>query len=276
MPREFADPYVYPGTDVLKNKAGLRDEAAWRTFEYEQTASRAFELKSNPIGGAFDLAHLQAVHKHLFQDVYEWAGELRIVNIRKDAVPFSPPAFIESYSKSLSDGLANENHLKGLDKRQFVERLAHYFTEFNAVHPFREGNGRAIREFIGLLARDAGYELDQTRIENDKDQWNRASALSRASDLAPLKAIFAQAIRPAKAVSFDHDPPEDAVKKHPELRSAFLTMKAAEIYAAQAIAEPAARAAFIYGTREHIRATLHEGKDVPEPPMKGRDKGREK
>ena len=102
MPREFADPYVYSGTDVLKNKPGLRDEGALRTFEYEQTASRAQDLNSKPIAGKFDLDHLKAIHKHLFQDVYEWAGEVRTVNFRKDAVPFAPPAFIQSYSATLA------------------------------------------------------------------------------------------------------------------------------------------------------------------------------
>jgi cell filamentation protein len=276
MPREFSDPYVYPGTDVLKNKAGLRNEAAWRKFEHEQSASRAIELKTNPIPGKFDLDHLKAVHKHLFQDVYEWAGEIRTVSINKDAIPFAPPAFIESHTKTLAADLAKENHLEGLHKPRFVERLAHHFTEFNAVHPFREGNGRALREFVGLLARNAGYELDQTRIDNGKDQWNQAAALGRAGNLAPIYAIFAEALRPAKAVAFDHDNPEDAIKKHPELRSAFLTMKAAELYAVQAINEPAACAAFLDRTRAHIRATLHEGKDLPEPPMNGRDQSRDR
>lgn len=276
MPREFPDPYVYPGTDVLKNKPGLRDEAALRQFEYEQTASRAIELRERPIPGKFDLDHLKAVHRHLFQDVYEWAGETRTVNIHKDALPFAPVAFMESYAKTVAAGLAKENHLKGLDKPAFVERLAHHFTEFNAVHPFREGNGRATREFVGLIARNAGYELDQTRIDNSKDQWNRAAAVGRAGDLEPLKQIFTEAIRPAKAVAFDHDKPDDAVRKHPELRSAFLTLKAAEVYAVKSIDDPAARAAFVERTREHIRATLHQGKDVPEPAMKARDHERER
>ena len=200
------------------------------------------------------------------------AGEVRTANIRKDAVPFAGVAFIESYSAQLSVGLAKENHLKGLDKPKFVERLAHHFTEFNAVHPFREGNGRATREFVGQLARNAGFELDQTRIDNNKDQWNQASARGRAGDLEPIKAIFDQAIRPAKAVAFDHDQPEEAIKKHPELRSAFLTMKAAEVYAVDAITKPADRAAFIERTRESIRATLHKGKDVPAPALKARDR----
>jgi cell filamentation protein len=276
MPREFADPYVYPGTDVLKNKAGLREEAVLRQFEYEQTASRAIELRERPIPGKFDLDHLKAVHRHLFGDVYEWAGEVRRVNIRKDALPFAPTAFIESYAKTVAAELAKENHLQGLEKSAFVDRLSHHFTEFNAIHPFREGNGRATREFIGLLARNAGYELDQTRIDNSKDEWNHAAAVGRAGNLEPLKQIFTHAVRPAKAVAFDHDKPDEAMRKHPELRSAFLTLKAAEVYAVKSIDDPAARAAFVDRTRDHVRATLHQGKDVPEPVMKARDQERER
>ena len=274
MPREFADPYVYPGTDVLRNKPGIRDAALLRAFEYEQTADRAAELVNKPITGKFDLDHLKAIHKHLFQDVYEWAGEIRTVNLRKDVVPFAQPAFIESSSRSLAADLAKENHLKGLDKPRFVERLAHHFTEFNMVHPFREGNGRATREFFGQLARNAGFELDQTRIDNAKDQWNHASARGRAGDLEPIKAILAEVIRPAKAVSFDFDKPDDALRKHPELRSAFLTLKAAEAYAASIPVE--ARKSFIDQTRARVRETLDEGKDMPMPSVRERDAGRDR
>lgn len=190
MPREFADPYVYPGTDVLRNKPGFRDEGALRAFEYEQTTDRAAELSSKPITGKFDLDHLKAIHKHLFQDVYAWAGEVRTVNISKDAIGFAPASYIESYGRTVAADLAKENHLKGLDKPKFVERLANHFTEFNVLHPFREGNGRSTREFVGQLARNAGYELDQTRIDSSKDQWNQASARGRAGDLKPLDATL--------------------------------------------------------------------------------------
>ena len=78
--------------------------------------------------------------------------------------------------------------------------------------------------FVDQLARNAGFELDQKLIDNSKDQWNKASARGRADDLEPLKAIFTEAIRPANAVAFDRDQPKDAVRKHPQLRSAFLNI----------------------------------------------------
>lgn len=191
-------------------------------------------------------------------------------------MPFAPTSFVESYSSTVATDLAKEGHLKGLEKPKFVERLAHYFTEFNAVHPFREGNGRATREFVGQLARQAGYELDQTSIDNSSDQWNQAAAAARAGSMKALEAVFQDSIRPAKAVAFDQDEPADAMRKHPELRGAFITMKAAEVYAASAIADETARRQFIEKTRQHVRDTLHAGQDVPVPATRSKDVDRER
>lgn len=197
----FTGPYLYPGTQVLRNKAGIRDGQALREFEYEQTKWRIEELREHPIAGKFDLAHMQAIHAHIFQDVYEWAGELRTVGISKGASMFAQSPYIEGEAKRLSVSLAAENYLRGLDKPRFVERLAHYYAEWNALHPFREGNGRSTREFIGQLAREAGYEFDQTRIDNDKDRWNDAARRSFNGDLEPVKRIFTEAVQPGRALA---------------------------------------------------------------------------
>lgn len=271
MRPEFVDPYLYPGTDVLRNKPGLRDKAVLQQFEYAQATVRAYAYRAKPIRGKFDLDHLRAIHRYLFQDVYDWAGLVRTVHIAKGASSFALPQHIESFAATLSTQLAKDNRLKGLDKPAFIERLAHHFAEFNALHPFREGNGRATREFFGQLARDAGYEIDQTRIDNHRDQWNRACAAGHAGDLAPLAAIFAEAVRPLRAVAFDRDEPREALRKHPELQSAFATMQAAQQYAIQAIADPAARASFLERTRQRLRAQLHEGGLVPMPRAPTRD-----
>jgi len=103
---------------------------------------RIEELREKPIAGKFDLEHLKAIHAHVFQDVYEWAGKTRTVNISKNGDAFAQPAFIESAGKQLGAAIAKENNLQGLEKPQFVERLALYYADWNALHPFREGNGR--------------------------------------------------------------------------------------------------------------------------------------
>jgi cell filamentation protein len=146
MPPDFGDPYTYPGTNVLRNKAGIREPEPLKRFEYEHSASRLRELRKNPIRGKFDLAHLQAIHTTIFQDVYEWAGEVRTINITKDDTAFALAPYLENEARKLSAALLEENYLQGLDKAQFVERFAHYYAEWNVLHPFREGNGRATRE----------------------------------------------------------------------------------------------------------------------------------
>jgi Fic/DOC family len=162
MTPKFVDPYAYPGTDVLKNKPGIRNEQVLRTFEYEQTARRAQELNRKPIAEKFDLDHLKAIHKHLFRDVYAWAGEVRTVNISKDSLGFAPAPYIESHGRTVAADLAKENYLKGLGKPKFVERLAHHFTEFNVLHPFRIDEAciaAGVRDRAGLGARRRSTRL---------------------------------------------------------------------------------------------------------------------
>jgi cell filamentation protein len=218
---EFTDPYTYPGTDVLKNRLDIRDEALLSRFEYQQSHTRVLELRANPIAGKFDLKHLQAIHQHVFQDVFDWAGKLRTINISKGGTSFAVVDRLESYGGKISESLAAEKNLTGLDKVNFVARLAYYYGELNALHPFREGNGRATREFIADLAEKAGYELDQTRIDNNKGEWNLAAQRSFIGDLKPVTQVFMQSVRPSRAIAFEHLSEQDALGRHPELKGAY-------------------------------------------------------
>jgi cell filamentation protein len=124
MPRESNDPYIYPGTRVLKNKAGLRDAESLKQHEYERSKIRIGQLHKNPVPGKFDLAHLQAIHAYIFQDVYEWAGQVRTINIMKGDTAFALAPYIENEARKLSAALLEENHLQGLNKTQFGEGSA--------------------------------------------------------------------------------------------------------------------------------------------------------
>lgn len=115
------------------------------------------ELLSHPIQGKFDLKHLCVMHRHLFQDVYDWAGELRAVDISRGASRFANFNQIEAYLTGQLSGIAKEGFLQGLKPDAFVSRLAHYMGEINAAHPFREGNGRVQRLFCTQLAEQAGF-----------------------------------------------------------------------------------------------------------------------
>ena len=165
---EGTDGYTYPDSEVLKNKADLLDQTALDAFEADATAIRLLEMIEHPIQGSFDLLHLQAIHHHLFQDVYEWAGRLRTVDISKGSSRFGNCGMIESYLGQQLAKISSENLLTGLSPEKFIERLAHYMGEINAAHPFREGNGRVQRAFCGQLAEQAGYFIDFDGVSREE------------------------------------------------------------------------------------------------------------
>ena len=142
------DVYCIPDSTVLKNKAGITDQKLLDEFEGDFTAIRLLELTQNPVKGSFDLTHLCKIHKYLFQDIYDWAGEIRSVDITRGESRFCNVRHIQSYSKTIFRNLATEKYLVKLEPKIFAIRLAHYLSEINAIHPFREGNGRVQRLFI--------------------------------------------------------------------------------------------------------------------------------
>lgn len=186
---ENTDPYLYPGTDVLKNRRNICAAEILAQFEAEATSRRLVQLINSPMPGRFDTAHLQAIHQHIFQDVYVWAGQFRIVNISKDGHLFGAAAFIEPTLDGLLRQLYAENYLRGADADAFAKRAGLYLGEINAVHPFREGNGRTQREFIRELALDVGFTIDWSRIQ--RDRMTAASRLSfQTGDNSGLAALI--------------------------------------------------------------------------------------
>src|SRR5271168_1614175 len=125
---ENSDPYLYPGTSVLKNRRGLTDPELLARFEASQTHRRIAELIDTPLAGEFDVAHLKAVHRHIFQDVYEWAGEFRTVNISKAGHLFGLATFLEPGLYQILATLAAEKHLANLHAENFVDRAAYFIS----------------------------------------------------------------------------------------------------------------------------------------------------
>lgn len=158
------DPYTYPNTDVLRNKENIRDFDVLQKAERDASIIRATELAKKPIDGNFDLSHLQKIHKKLFGDTYEWAGELRTIDISKGNSKFAHFFYIQSFLDDTFKKLKKENCLKGFEIDKFSERTAFYMGEINAAHPFREGNGRTIREFISQLAKANNYKISWDNI----------------------------------------------------------------------------------------------------------------
>lgn len=134
-----ADPYCYPGTSVLKNHANIHDQEALSAFEHEAMLQRAEE--PFPVG-RLSVAHFRALHHHLFQDVYPWAGKFRTVRISKGGSMFCYPENISGEMRQLFARLRRARFLEGLPAAEFASKAAHFLADLNAIHPFREGNGR--------------------------------------------------------------------------------------------------------------------------------------
>ena len=130
-----SDPYLYPGTTVLKNLRGLTDPRELEAFEARSTHRRLVELIEAPISGRIDIAHLKAIRRHIFQDVFEWAGEFRTVDLSKNGHLFGRSAFLESALDQIFRKLAEENYLARLAADNFADRAAYYLSELNAAHP---------------------------------------------------------------------------------------------------------------------------------------------
>jgi cell filamentation protein len=162
-----SDPYLYPGTEVLRNLRSLQSHAELDRFEAQSTQRRLIELFAKPTPGSWDVTHLRSIHSYIFQDVYSWAGQFRAVNISKGGNLFGSAQFIEMALGGILEKLPRENFLRSLDRENFAQRCGYYFGEINAIHPFREGNGRTQREFLRQLAAQAGYALDWRRVDRD-------------------------------------------------------------------------------------------------------------
>ena len=162
------DPYCYPGTDVLRNLRGTRDQAELALFEALRVEQRRAEgLPLIPSRG-FGYGYYRRVHRHLFGDVYAWAGRIRTVRLTKVASTFCYPEHIHSEMGKLFAWLAAENWLADLPADRFAAKTAHFLAELNAIHPFREGNGRPQNAFLDLLASRAGHPLDMSRIDTEQ------------------------------------------------------------------------------------------------------------
>lgn len=222
MSQEWPDPYTIPGTSVLINKLGIKTFDALRRAEYDLTRQRVQELQLQPIQGRFDLKHLQDFHRHIFQDLYEWAGRLRTGDILKDGHRFVPMTMLREYGNRVFAALANENFLRGLGKPKFLAKLTKYYAQINTLHPFREGNGRATQAFLSDLAGQAGYSIDYTKV--DKGRWNESARASFVGNLEPMQGVFEALVSPARAVAFDRMPQAEAVQRHPELKPAYVRL----------------------------------------------------
>ena len=179
----FDDPYAYPGTNVLKNLLDLTDHDTLEAFEVEISTLRAEEPLPE---GDFDSAHYSAVHHHLFQDVYEWAGQYRTVRTSKGGNPFCYPENICAQMEELFSELRGGKHFADRNADEFLVEITRFLGELNAIHPFREGNGRSQLAFVGLIGATYGHRFNFERL--DRARFLPAMIASYFGNRAPLAA----------------------------------------------------------------------------------------
>ena len=164
----YGSKYCYTGTNVLRNRFDIRDAAQLRKLDADISSIKQLHLIKEPINGRFTANHLCRIHRFLFEDIYPFAGHFRREDIMKGQTRFQGFAQISSKLSALLSSLKKENYLRGLDFDTFIERSAYYFAELNYIHPFREGNGRAIREFMRQLYDYNGYEVNWSAVSSEE------------------------------------------------------------------------------------------------------------
>ena len=164
---ERDDYYCYPWSVVLKNKLNLLSEIELNVAEREITGLKSLEFLSNPFSDKLDFNYIKKLHRHLFSDIYEWAGEIRKIDISKGNI-FCQHELIEINAEALFNQLEYEKYLAELNEKMIIERLATYLGDLNTIHPFREGNGRVQRLFIRGLAHRSGYLINFDSISNQE------------------------------------------------------------------------------------------------------------
>lgn len=185
----FSDPYTYPASHVLRNRLGITGAAALDLIERQLVTERGVE---GIPAGQFDLTHLRAIHRQLFQDVYTWAGEIRTVEIAKNGHQFQFFRFIEMGVGDVHNRLEPADFLRGLSRDAFATFAGKIIGDVNYVHPFREGNGRTQLFYLEQLAEQAGHRLDLTKL--DPGRWIAACRAAHVAEYTLMAEEIAQAM----------------------------------------------------------------------------------
>jgi len=193
MPDKYGvgeDAYCYPGSTVLRNKLDIRDEATLSEAEQQLTAIAADSVEFNP--PPYDLSYLQNIHRRLFSDLYDWAGQLRTVGMAKQDTRFCQPAFMEQEARKIFRKMAAAHWFENMGRVELIAAIADVYSDINVVHPFREGNGRAQRILFEHLIMNAGFEISWWNIE--KDEWLVANIAAYHCVLEPMERVFQKCI----------------------------------------------------------------------------------
>jgi cell filamentation protein len=202
---------------TLKNRLGATNHEALEAAETDYVRNRLWDFTSaQGPKGQFDAAHLKAIHHHLFQDVYEWAGRTRDERVmlsdgtiasepvlrKVDGQPFMQGPLIADTLERITGKLRDENYLRGLGREDFANRAAALMVDLNGVHPFREGNGRTQRVFITELAREAGHRLDFSVATRER-LVQASIAGNENADPSMMQRLFNEVSDPVRVAALD-------------------------------------------------------------------------
>lgn len=252
----MADPYLQPN-GTLKNKLDITSAQHLQDAETDYSRNRSYDIGQNGPKGTFDFERLKATHHHLFQDVYDWAGQARTVNlykaqsgdVRAPLSRFDDAVVIQRNAADLFGRLKAENNLRGLSREAFAGKAAEYFCEVNKLHPFREGNGRTQRAFFEALAEQAGHRLDFRGVT--RERMVQASIEAHGGKRDMMHRIFDEASTPNRAAALHH-----AVMKLDSLGFA----RTDETYITTA--QPGLRQGGVFVGRDDKTFLIHTGKAI--------------
>ena len=157
----------YEGTTCLVNKLGIRDEKKLSEIEAGITFAKAVMLEETPIDDDFGFEHFKKIHEFLLCDLYEWAGQVRTVDVSKKRTKFLDAASIESIGTKCF-AKVKDGYFENLSFDEFVKRIAEFYNDVNYIHPFREGNGRTQRIYFTQLIRHYGYDINFADVDTDE------------------------------------------------------------------------------------------------------------
>lgn len=199
---DAANDNCYPNTTVLINKLGLKTQEALDEAEKIAVSLHSVEIERSSPSEPFNFAYYCALHKRLFEDLYDWAGELRTINLSKKGTHFYPANELHHLGKAMFQRLQAAHEFRGLSHTAFVLEITDFYNDVNLLHPFREGNGRTQRLLFTLLIRRAGYNIQFANCDTDELMMATIYAAQGVSDY--LLNFFDKAIHelPVKSAPF--------------------------------------------------------------------------
>lgn len=191
---ESSNDSCYPGTSVLVNKLGIQNQDQLDENETLIVGVKSLQFELAPFPEPLDFDYYKKLHRFLFDELYEWAGTVRSIDLSKQHTRFCPASEIESLAGRMFSRIEQMDFLCGLPRNDFIAELTDFYSSVNYLHPFREGNGRIQRLYFRQLAQRAGYKLDFAAVDSDRMMIATIHAASGVEET--LRSLFDEIITP--------------------------------------------------------------------------------